>query len=111
MSDTTAVVLVLTTWPADGDSAAFARTLVAERLAACVNVLEPMLSVYRWAGAIEESRERQLLIKTTAARIAALTERVLALHPYEVPELVVLPISQGGTAYLRWVGESVTEED
>ena len=108
MNDTDCV-LVMTTLPADADASVFARTLVETRLAACVNLLPGMDSVYRWEGAVEQERERQLVIKTTRARIAALWERVRAVHPYEVPEFIVLPIVDGNDAYLRWVGESTRE--
>ena len=100
-------VIVLTTLGADADAAAFARTLVAERLAACVNILPPMTSVYRWQGGLEEEREQQLVIKTGADRVAALATRFEALHPYEVPEFLVLPVSKGSDAYLRWIQDSV----
>jgi periplasmic divalent cation tolerance protein len=99
-------VLVLTTLPADADAAAFGRALVDERLAACVNLLAPMESVYRWEGQIEQERERQVIIKTSRERLAALWDRVRELHPYEVPEFVVLTIADGNDAYLRWIGES-----
>jgi periplasmic divalent cation tolerance protein len=100
-------VFVFTTLPPDaGDSASFARSLVEERLAACVNLLPPMESVYRWEGKIERETERQLIIKTTRERTAALWERVREMHPYEVPEFVVVPILDGNEAYLRWIGES-----
>ena len=99
-------VIVLTTFPADGDFAPLARTLVEERLAACVNVLPVMTSVYRWAEAVEEESERQIVIKTTRDTVPALWDRVRDLHPYEVPEFVVLPILDGSDAYLRWIGES-----
>lgn len=99
-------VLVLTTLPADADAATFARTLVETRLAACVNLLPGMESVYRWEGRVEQERERQLVIKTARSRVVALWERVRELHPYEVPEFIVLPIVDGNDAYLRWVGES-----
>lgn len=98
---------MLTTLGADADAAAFARTLVAERLAACVNILPPMTSVYRWQGGLEEEREQQLVIKTGADRVAALATRFEALHPYEVPEFLVLPVSEGSAAYLRWIQDSV----
>jgi periplasmic divalent cation tolerance protein len=101
-------VLVLTTLPADADVAAFARGLVEERLAACVNVHAPMESVYTWDGNIETEAERQLVIKTTRERVVALWDRVRELHPYDVPEFLVLPIVDGNDAYLRWVGESTT---
>jgi periplasmic divalent cation tolerance protein len=102
-------VIVMTTLPADADAATFAHDLVAARLAACVNLLPDMESVYRWEGTIERERERQLFIKTSRARVVALWERVRALHPYEVPEFIVLPITDGNDAYLRWVGESTGE--
>ena len=99
--------LVLTTFPADGDADAFARTLVGERLAACVSVLPPMQSTYRWKGKVESAAERQVLIKTTAAQVAALEVRVAELHPYEVPEFLVLTIEAGSPAYLSWLADSV----
>ena len=101
------VVLVLTTLGADADAVAIARTLVEERLAACVNVLPAMTSLYRWKGQVEQDREQQIVIKTTADRVAALETRLRALHPYELPEFLVLPSGGGSTAYLDWVGESV----
>ena len=78
-------VLVLTTLPENADAAGLARRLVDERLAACVSVLDPMTSYYRWQGALAEDRERQLLIKTSADRVGALETRLRGLHPYEVP--------------------------
>jgi periplasmic divalent cation tolerance protein len=101
-------VIVLTTVPADTDGRALARTLVEERLAACVNVLAPMDSVFRWEGQVEVDREQQLVMKTAQARLAALWDRIRELHPYEVPEFVVLPVIDGSDAYLRWIGESTT---
>jgi periplasmic divalent cation tolerance protein len=101
-------VMVLTTLPTDADGAAFARRLVEERLAACVNLLAPMESIYTWDGNIETEAERQLVIKTSRERVVALWERVRELHPYDVPEFLVLPIVDGSDAYLRWVAESTT---
>lgn len=101
----TAFVVVLTTFPADGDVDAFASALVGERLAACVNVF-PVQSIYRWQGAIERAGERQLFIKTTAERVATLKDRIKALHPYEVPEFVVLPVATGTADYLSWLAEN-----
>ncbi|MDP2320671.1 MAG: divalent-cation tolerance protein CutA [Acidobacteriota bacterium] len=103
-------VLVLTTYPADGDADGFARALVDERLAACVSVLPPMQSFYRWKGEVETASERQVLIKTKAAHVAALEQRVQALHPYEVPEFLVLDIGAGSPAYLSWLNESTGQE-
>jgi periplasmic divalent cation tolerance protein len=110
MNDTDCV-LVMTTLPADADAATLARTLVETRLAACVNLLPAMDSVYRWEGAVEQERERQLVIKTTRAQIADLWERVRELHPYDVPEFIVLPIVDGNDAYLQWVGESTRKTE
>ncbi len=103
MSD---AAIVLTTLGADADAAALARTLVEERLAACVNVLPPMTSIYRWKGQLEHDREQQLVIKTTTGRVAALEARLRELHPYELPEFLVLAAA-AGAAYGAWVGESV----
>ncbi len=105
MPDST-YVLVLTTFPSDSDPRRFARTLVEERLAACVNVLPAMQSIYRWKANIEEEAEHQLFIKTTRNRLAQLWERVRALHPYDVPEFIVLQIADGNDTYLRWIADS-----
>jgi periplasmic divalent cation tolerance protein len=104
MSD---AVLVLTTWPADRDPAPLARALVEAHLAACVNVSGAMQSTYRWAGHIETAQERQLVIKTVADRVPALEARLRALHPYDVPEFLVVPIAGGSDAYVAWLRESV----
>ena len=100
-------VLVLTTIAAETDGPAFARTLVEERLAACVNVCPPMTSVYRWKGQVEQDREQQVVIKTTTDRLAALEARIRELHTYELPEFLVVAADQGSAAYLEWVRESV----
>jgi periplasmic divalent cation tolerance protein len=100
-------VLVLTTLGADANAVRLARILVDERLAACVNLLPPMTSVYRWKGKVEEDREQQLVIKTTPARLAALQDRLRALHPYELPEFIVLGAA-ASVAYGQWLAESTT---
>jgi periplasmic divalent cation tolerance protein len=105
---TSTFVILLTTVPADADATPLARALVDERLAACVNISEPMTSVYRWKGDVQADRERQLVIKTRADRVEALRDRLLALHPYDVPELLVLPVTGGSDAYLAWLSESTT---
>ena len=107
MSQTPAstVSIVLTTLGADADAAAIARTLIDERLAACVNILPPMTSVYRWQGRVEQDREQQTVIKTASDRVDALQARLRQLHPYELPEFLVLDAT-GSDAYLAWVGES-----
>ena len=100
------LVLVLTTLGAGADAGALARTLVDERLAACVNVLAPMTSVYRWKGTVEQEAERQLVMKTTADRLPDLERRLRELHPYELPEFVVLEAA-AAAAYGRGVAGEV----
>jgi periplasmic divalent cation tolerance protein len=99
-------VIVLTTLPLEGDAEKFASQLVEEKLAACVNILPAMRSVYRWKNAIERGDERQLVIKTAASRVTALEARIRTLHPYDVPEFVVIPITQGSADYLSWLSDS-----
>ena len=103
----TKAVLVLTTIGADADGPALARTLVEEQLAACVNVLPVMTSVYRWKGDVERDREQQLVIKTAADRLDALEARLRQLHTYELPEFLVIAADGGSAAYLAWVDESL----
>jgi periplasmic divalent cation tolerance protein len=92
----------------DGEqAAALARTVVEERLAACGNLLPGLRSIYRWEGVVHEEGEVLLLLKTTRARLAALRDRVLALHPYQVPEVLALPVEEGSAAYLAWVAGEV----
>lgn len=83
-----------------------ADTLVEERLAACVNILGAVHSVYRWKGAVESAREVALVAKTEASRFEALAARVRSLHSYETPCIVALPLERGDGAFLRWIGES-----
>ena len=104
------VVLVLSTAPAaPGDDTAeqIARTLIDERLAACVNIHAPMVSIYRWKGAVERDSERQLVIKTTRNTLPALEKRLRELHPYELPEFIVVAASGGSAVYLEWVGQQI----
>lgn len=107
----TGCVLALTTLSTKVDGHAFAATLVRERLAACVNVLGEMDSVYRWQGKVESERERQLLIKTTADRLPALQARLHELHPYDVPEFLVIPVIGGSELYVKWLKESTIISD
>ena len=103
MVSETSVRAVLTTVPNAEVASALARSLVEERLAACVNVLPGVRSVYRWEGAIQEDEEVLLIIKTQATRSDALAARIKDLHPYEIPEVVVLPAVGGSLPYLEWV--------
>ena len=95
--------LVITNLP-DRDSAArLAHMLVEKRLAACINILSPCRSVYRWKGKIEDTEEFPMLIKTTRERYPALEAAIRAAHPYELPEIVAVPLAGGLPAYLEWV--------
>lgn len=100
------VRIVLTTIGSETDALNLARTLVDERLAACVNVLPSMVSIYRWKGSVEQDKEHQVVIKTSSDRLPVLEARVRQLHPYELPEFLVLDVDGAG-AYLAWVRESV----
>lgn len=99
-------IVVLVTAPAAGNAAErLARGLVEERLAACVNVVGGLRSFYRWEGAVTEDAEVQLLIKTVSGRFDALVAWVHEHHPYDVPEVVAVPIVRGSNAYLAWLRE------
>lgn len=98
-------VVAMTTVPADFDAAGMAKTLVDRGLAACVNVMPGVTSVYRWQGAVETDREQQLIIKTSADKIGALDDAIAALSPYDVPEFIVLPIVAGSSKYLAWLDQ------
>jgi periplasmic divalent cation tolerance protein len=104
------LVIVLTTVPAGDAGDAIVRALVDERLAACVNILPPMFSTYRWQGAVARESEQQLVIKTMRTAIPALEARLRELHPYDVPEFVVLDITGASDAYASWVRENVGGE-
>lgn len=99
------VLVVLTNCPDPDSAARIARALVENRLAACVNQLAPVQSVYRWDESIEEAEEIPLLIKCTRDRYAAVEEAIRQLHPYTVPEIVAFPVVLGFGAYLRWVDD------
>ena len=102
-------VVVLITYPLDGDVNEFVTALVAERWAACVSVLPAIESVFRWQGRIERTHERQLLVKTQENRVAGLVRRVRELHPYDMPEVVALPIVAGSVPYLTWVRDELAD--
>lgn len=89
------------------DAERVARALVEERLAACVNVVPGLVSYYRWKGRVERDDELLLVIKTARPRVEAMRARLVELHPYEVPELIVLPVQGGHPPYLAWLAESV----
>ncbi|WP_295392314.1 divalent-cation tolerance protein CutA [uncultured Thiodictyon sp.] len=95
--------LVFCTCPDQETAARIAERLVGERLAACVNLLPGIASIYRWEGEVQRETEVLLLIKTVAGRLPALTETLRGLHPYQVPEIIALPIAAGLPDYLNWV--------
>ena len=96
-------IVVLSTFPDAEKAANVARALVDERLAACVNVVASVRSIYRWQGAVQDDAEVLAIIKTTSERYAALAARLAELHPYEVPEILALPIADGHPPYLAWL--------
>ena len=100
------VLVVLTTWPDMEKARAAARVLVEEKLVACANIVPGVESIYRWEGKVETSAEVMMVLKTTIARYQMMEMRILALHTYEVPEIVVLRVSDGLPRYLRWVESS-----
>lgn len=103
----TDILVVLVTAP-DADTAArIARTVVEERLAACGNIVPGLRSIYRWQGAVQDEPEVLLVLKTRRDAMEALRARVVALHPYEVPEVIALPVEAGHAPYLAWVAGQV----
>lgn len=97
------MIVILCAVPEDFDAESLAGALLAESLAACVQVGSPITSIYRWKGAVEASRERLILIKTRAELFAQVEAAIRALHPYEVPEIIALPVSEGNAPYLAWL--------
>jgi periplasmic divalent cation tolerance protein len=99
----TDALVVLVTVPTPERAAEIARAVVEEKLAACGNVVPGLRSIYRWGGKVQDDPEALLLLKTTRSRFDALRDRVLALHPYDVPEVIGLPVEAGSAAYLGWI--------
>lgn len=104
------ILLAMTNMPDMPSAQALARMLVDARLAACVNILPAVHSVYRWQGAIEEAMEVTLLIKTTQRRYPQLQRAILASHPYDLPEVIAWPLSEGHLPYLHWVAAETEPE-
>jgi periplasmic divalent cation tolerance protein len=104
MSD---ALVVLTTVARAEDAEYIAREMVERRLAACVNLLPPVTSVYRWQGEVTREQEHVLLMKTHKDRFEALRARLVEIHPYETPEVIALPVVAGHAAYLQWIDESL----
>ena len=100
------ILLAFSTFPDLETARRIARDLVTENFAACANIIPAIESIYRWQGKIEQGKETLVLFKTTAARSAAFQEKLKCLHPYEVPEIIFLPLTAGLPEYLRWVVEN-----
>jgi periplasmic divalent cation tolerance protein len=107
MSNTADALVVLTTMEKQEDGQRLAALLVERELAACVQILPPMVSIYRWQGAIERANEVLLLIKTTRAAYPRLETTIKENHPYQTPEIVALPVEAGLGDYLNWLAASV----
>jgi periplasmic divalent cation tolerance protein len=102
-------IIILVTTGSETEAESIAKALVGEQLAACVNILSPIRSIYRWEGKVTDEREWLLVIKTRLEHFSAVETRVQALHSYQVPEVIAFPIIAGAGGYLRWLGESVSE--
>ena len=100
-------IVVLTTCPDEAAAASIGRSLVESGLAACVSRVGPVHSIYRWQGAIQDEPEVLLVIKTVTTRYSELEMRLKSLHPYEVPEIIALPVTRGSAEYLAWLGAAV----
>lgn len=109
MTDHSQILLVITNCPDVVCAEAIARQTVDQGLAACANILAPCRSIYRWQGAVEEACEIPLLLKTRADRYPKLEALITALHPYDLPEIIALPLAQGLPKYLAWVGKECME--
>jgi periplasmic divalent cation tolerance protein len=99
--------IVLTTASSEEEARKIAHHLVERNLAACVNLVPQITSIYRWQGKVEEAREWLLIVKTTAAAFAQVREAIAELHSYDVPDCISLPIEDGSQNYLQWIAESV----
>ena len=99
---------MLTNLPDRASAERLAETLIGQRVAACVNILAPCRSVYRWKGGVQHDEEHPLLAKTTQARYAALEAAIRAGHPYELPEIIAVPVTVGLPAYLQWVADETS---
>ena len=105
------ILLVMTNMPDLPAAQAMASALVHARLAACVNILPGVQSVYRWQGAVEQATEITLLIKTTQRRYPQLQQAIVAAHPYDVPEVIAWPLANGHPPYLHWVSAETAQDD
>ena len=101
-------IVMLCTAPDQGTADDIARSLVEEKLAACVNLVPNLVSIYRWEGKLQETAECLLIIKTVASRFDAVRQAINMTHPAAVPEIIAMPITAGSDTYLKWVTESTT---
>lgn len=99
----TDAILILTTLPNSDAAGELAKKVVGEKLAACANVLPAVRSIYRWQGKVQDENEVLVLLKTRQQHYERLKARILDLHPYDVPEVIALPVEQGHQAYLDWI--------
>jgi len=104
----TDAMLVLTTLPNSDAAADLAKKVVGEKLAACANILPAVRSIYRWQGAVQDENEVLVLLKTRRAQFERLKTRILELHPYDVPEVIAIPVEQGHGAYLDWIANETS---
>ena len=104
------VLLVMTNLPDLATAQTMARTLIGAKLAACVNILPGVHSTYRWQGQIEESHETSLVIKTTKSHYAQVQQAILAGHPYELPEIIAWPLTEGHAPYLHWIIKEIAQD-
>lgn len=107
MTDMTDKRVILTTSGSEEEAGKIAQYLVENRLAACVNIVAQVKSIYRWEGKIESAWEWLLIVKTTAANFPRVRDAIRGLHSYDVPECIMLPIEDGSTSYLHWIEDSV----
>jgi len=109
MGSNMSTLLVLTNLPDRAVAERLAEMLIEKRVAACVNILAPCRSVYRWQGAVQHDEEHPLLIKTTTERYGALEAAIRAGHPYDLPEIIAIPVERGLPAYLEWVAAETSD--
>lgn len=99
-------IIMLTTLPDEAAARELARALISAKLAACINIMPRMTSIYSWKGKLEEGQEHLLIIKTRSERYAAIEQAIKAQHPYELPEIIATPISHGLPEYMNWIDEN-----
>ncbi|TMB10796.1 MAG: divalent-cation tolerance protein CutA [Deltaproteobacteria bacterium] len=104
----TDAILVLTTLPTADAAVEVAKALIGEKLAACANILPALRSIYRWEGKVQDENEVLVLLKSRQGQYESLKTRILELHPYDVPEILAIPIERGHGAYLDWIASETT---